>query len=506
MLAVLPTGGGKSICYQIPSLMLDGLTLVVSPLIALMQDQVDALQARGIPAATLHSGLSVRSQRRVLGQASAGALRLLYLSPERLRSLLQGAPSEWLRPTLLAIDEAHCISEWGPDFRPSFRGLGRLRMLLGWPQVIALTGSATPTVRRDIMEVLRMGRGTPSRRVVSRVFSFDRPNLVFGVRQVQDDEDRFRWLTKTLGTGDQVVLIYAPTRGVTESLARHLKRSGRLAAAYHAGLPADLRASRLNAFLEDRIETLVATCAFGMGIDKPNVRTVIHWRMPPSPESYYQEAGRAGRDQDTARCTLLYHPDDVRQARRLLEVTFPSPRLVEAIAADPARRRGVPHNVLDSVDRLIRELRLPRRAPDWGRVKKRKQQAIRRIQAMQHYAEAGGCRRRMLLAWFGETLDRCAGCDRCRASACQKVVLPTPDTVVVSELSRWRRITAQRLGQSETEIIPDLVLANILLARPTTRTALAKIPGVGPRGLARFGPQVLALFGGAKVEGALSTD
>src|SRR6267154_563020 len=290
VLAVLPTGAGKSLCYQLPALLARGLTLVVSPLISLMQDQVAALRRRDIPAAYLNSLLSPDERRAVLDAALSGSLALLYCAPERLNSLVRQLSRAGREVSLLAVDEAHCIVEWGNEFRPVYRQLDRYRYLLGDPVTIALTGSATPGTRGDILRVLRI----PQAEVV--VTSFDRPNLVFRVERLRDDRERFARMRELIHGVDGSVIVYTPTRRLTELVTRALLRMGVRAAPYHAGLTPTVRRRVLRAFLVDRAPVVVATSAFGMGIDKPDVRRVLHWGPPHTVEAYYQEAGRAGRD------------------------------------------------------------------------------------------------------------------------------------------------------------------------------------------------------------------
>ena len=305
VLAVLPTGAGKSLCYQVPALLSTGLTLVISPLISLMQDQVGALRRRGIAAAYLNSQLDADQRRVVLDAATSGRLALLYCAPERLGSLTRRLTSGDTRVTLLAIDEAHCITEWGNEFRPVYRRLGMFRSLLGRPPTIALTGSATPAARADILHVLRM----PDANVV--VTSFDRPNLIFATRRVRDDRERFTQIRERVRDAPGASLIYTPTRRLTELVTRALLRTSVRAAPYHAGLTANTRRQVLRAFLGDRVHVIVATSAFGMGIDKPDVRQVVHWGPPLTLEAYYQEAGRAGRDGRAAECLVLWRPEDL---------------------------------------------------------------------------------------------------------------------------------------------------------------------------------------------------
>lgn len=305
VLAVLPTGAGKSLCYQVPALLGQGLTLVISPLISLMQDQVGALRRRGINAAYVNSQLDAEQRRTILGAATAGRLALLYCAPERLPSLTRRLLAARTPVALLAIDEAHCITEWGNEFRPMYRRLGVWRSLLGHPPTIALTGSATPAARTDILAVLRM----PDAEVV--VTSFDRPNLRFSVQRVRDDRERFALIRARVRAASGASLIYTPTRRLTELVTRALLRTSVRAAPYHAGLSASVRRKVLRSFLADQVHVIVATSAFGMGIDKPDVRQVLHWGPPPTLEAYYQEAGRAGRDGQPAECLILWRSEDL---------------------------------------------------------------------------------------------------------------------------------------------------------------------------------------------------
>jgi len=304
VLAVLPTGAGKSLCYQVPALLGAGLTLVVSPLISLMQDQVGALRRRGIAAAYVNSQLDATQRRVVLDAAIHGQLRLLYCAPERLASLTRRLRAADTRLSLFAIDEAHCISEWGNEFRPVYRRLGVFRSLLGHPPTIALTGSATPTTRLDILRVLRM------RDAEVVVTSFDRPNLAFLAMKIGDDRERFAMIRARVRHAAGASLIYTPTRRLTELVTRALLRTSVRAAPYHAGLSAGIRRRVLKAFLGNQVNVIVATSAFGMGIDKSDVRRVLHWGPPPTLEAYYQEAGRGGRDGKASDCLILWRPED----------------------------------------------------------------------------------------------------------------------------------------------------------------------------------------------------
>ena len=288
-LCVMPTGGGKSLCYQLPAIAGQGVTLVISPLIALMKDQVDALQARGLPATFINSTLSADEQAERLAQMAAGHYKLVYVVPERFRSprFVEAARQSDVR--LLAVDEAHCVSEWGHDFRPDYARLGRFRGQLNNPPTIALTATATDAVRRDIVELLNLHEPA------IYITGFARPNLHYSVHVCPSDRDKdetlFRFLARHPGSG----IIYASTRRRCEELAERIAgHTGRSTVVYHAGLMPDDRRAAQEAFMQGEKEIAVATLAFGMGIDKADVRFVVHYNLPGSIEAYYQEAGRAG--------------------------------------------------------------------------------------------------------------------------------------------------------------------------------------------------------------------
>lgn len=320
---IMPTGGGKSICYQIPALLLEGLTVVVSPLISLMKDQVTALREAGIAAAYLNSTLTFEEGQAVFRELRQGSCKLLYVSPERLGTDGFRRLASTLPISLLAIDEAHCISQWGNDFRPAYLGIADfVARLPGRPILAAFTATATERVRADITE--KLGLCDPVRIVTG----FDRPNLYFEV--LQPRSGKLDALLNLLATRRGVSgIIYCSTRHTVENVAAELTVRGYAATRYHAGLTDEERTQNQEDFVYDRKTVMVATNAFGMGIDKSNVSYVIHYNMPLSPEAYYQEAGRAGRDGSEADCILLFSAADIRTARHLISMNEPNSRLSE---------------------------------------------------------------------------------------------------------------------------------------------------------------------------------
>jgi ATP-dependent DNA helicase RecQ len=410
-LAVLPTGAGKSVCFQVPAVALGGLTIVVSPLVSLLQDQVGAARSRGIAAEHLSGELPHGRVDEVLRDARVGQLSLLYVSPERLPMLACRAFSAGVAARRLAVDEAHCISEWGHDFRPAFRRIGNAAELLGCPPIVALTGSATPAVRGDIMEAL-IPRGEA---FDVHLASFDRPNLWFGARRIAREPDRLAVL-RTLLRRDETAIVYASTRRATEKIARALRYAGHVAEAYHAGLSRERRDACLDRFLRDDVRVVVATSAFGMGIDKPGVRRVVHWSIPPTPESYYQEAGRAGRDGAPARCYVLFAPGDAEIHERQLDVTFPPRKTLRALWSGELAPERVTAGVRASAERLQKELGESQDGAGWHRIERRRESALARLQAVARYASGHHCRRRALVGYFGERLEECSGCDVCEGA------------------------------------------------------------------------------------------
>lgn len=321
VLAIMPTGGGKSICFQVPGLMRDGITLVVTPLIALMKDQVQNLNDRGVRALAIHAGMSRHEVDLALNNAAYGDYKFLYLSPERLGTQLFRSYIDVLDVSFIVVDEAHCISQWGYDFRPDYLRIGELRERIDAP-VIAVTATAPPSVAQDIMERL----GFKEKLLLKS--GFERPNLSYIVRQVEDKYSQILNVCNGVpGTG----IVYARNRRKCEELSEFLRAQGVSASFYHAGLGGQARAERQAAWKSGAVRVMVCTNAFGMGIDKPDVRFVVHYDLPESPEAYFQEAGRAGRDGKRSFAVQLWNSVDVRRAKQIEDVSFPSLEYIEDV-------------------------------------------------------------------------------------------------------------------------------------------------------------------------------
>ncbi len=452
-LVLMPTGGGKSLCFQLPALLQTGITIVVSPLISLMKDQVDALLSNGINTALINSSLTSEEITNVITSAKNGVLKILYVTPERLALSQFEAILHTLNISLFAIDEAHCISEWGHDFRPDYRNLKHLRQKFPGIPIIALTATATEKVRADIVRQLNL----PNPHIFTS--SFNRQNLSYEVLPKKDSFGTILSLVSMFK--NESVIIYCFSRKDTETIAEKLNREGYKAGTYHAGMAPDRRRDTQEKFIRDEIEIMVATIAFGMGIDKPNVRLVIHHSLPKSVEGYYQETGRAGRDGLPARCVLLFS------------------------LADKFKHEYFIHQLTDGEE---------------------KQQVQDNLDQSLQYGTLRSCRRKFLLGYFNEeyTENNCGNCDRCSAPTPLMVPKMTHqknvpilvgsiaqesdhDISLFEILRQIRTQEAKRKSVPPYIIFGDKALREMATSKPQSDEAFLNINGVGEKKLKQFG-------------------
>lgn len=465
VLLVSPTGSGKSLVYQVAGLMTEGPTIVVSPLLALQQDQIDHIEqsAAGVRAGRVSSAETESARRDVLGAASAGELEFLFLAPEQLANPDVRAQVADLRPSLVAVDEAHCVSTWGHDFRPDYFRLGDLLAEVGEPRVVAMTATAAPPVRDDI--VGRLGMRAP----VTVVTGFARPNIALSVERHVTGDDQQGAVLEAAASAVGAGIVYCRTRPTAEQYAAALVERGRRAGVYHAGLGHRRRAEEHEAFMAGERDVMVATSAFGMGIDKPDVRWILHAQVPESLDTYYQEVGRAGRDGEPATATLFYRPEDLSLGR-FFSAGVPKradlDRVVAAVAEvgdeprEVAGRAGLGPRKAGRILNLLELVRQSRSEQADGTdlaaavielAESHRQLERSRVEMMRQYAESRRCRAELLVGYFGEQQEeRCGRCDNCLAG-----VAPVPGDGAGTSYAVQGRVRHTEFGDGVVTDVED---------------------------------------------------
>jgi ATP-dependent DNA helicase RecQ len=523
-LSVMPTGSGKSAIYQIVALFMDGPTVIVSPLIALQKDQLESIQERELaPAALVNSTLRVGERRQAFERLRTGELEYLFVAPEQLANEETLEEVRAAKPSLFVVDEAHCISEWGHDFRPEYGRLGRAVETLGHPRVIALTATAAPKAREDIVSRLSM------RNVRTVVWGFDRPNIWLGVEPCPDEETKHRVLLDRVKDLPKPGIVYVATQNAAQQIAADLAEQGVKVVHYHGGMKKDERGAAQDAFMTDEAEVVVATNAFGMGVDKPNVRFVIHYDISESLDAYYQEVGRAGRDGEPARAILLYRPEDlgIRKAmatpaklteKQVIQVAEAvqgrnDPVPLKELKEELGTHEGVtPGKVAAALGRLedagVVEIRpggeVVTTADEFDAAAAA-EEAVRaqelhrqyrqgRVDLIKDYAETRDCRRRYLLNYFGETAtDACGYCDNCEAgvvekyeAADEKLPFPLKSRVVHKKYGEGTvmRYDADKVeilfeGEGLKSLVTEFVIENKLVEPAPSSSPLPPGRGLG---------------------------
>lgn len=524
-LAILSTGAGKSLCYQLPSLMLERPTLVISPLLALMKDQLDGLARLNIAAEGLHHAQTPEEQTAIMRRWAQGDIRLLYVAPERLARPRFIQAMEHMPPGLLVVDEAHCISEWGDDFRPDYRRIRQFRERINQPPVLALTATATPKVRSDILQHLGL---VPERCVVTEG-DIDRPNIYLRVKHHEKESDRQKSVIDALQEVTGAGIVYTDSRQRAEDWANFLR--GRLTedvAVYHAGLDASHRERIQEGFLQGHIRVVTATTAFGMGIDRPDIERIIHVAVPATIDAYYQEIGRAGRDGRMSGAYMLLLAEDIHRRASLVRRERPQPRIVQSILDRLGDARlgtwvDAPRDAEDlwpAVGAILEELGVAvSSARSWGGVRLRMQEDLypwvraavndrlsqqyvarqKRWASMRQYVTGAGCRRVMLKEYYGTTVTSAISgppscCDNCDQGQVHGATW-SENTSLWQQLKDWRTDTAHREGIPPYRVLADRDLADIAAKRPTTLEALRHCRGIGPVKIERYGASLCQIIG-----------